>query len=393
MKWKFIAIYLIVLIFAFGLVTVITSNIISNNLMQRRVSDCVQSVNDFSVSIAYDLLTSDADSLYKLSVNKGTDISGRVLILNQYGIVQVDSFSRLTGVQLTYREVVEVLTGTKDASYGFHKMTSDGSGEWVGYYTSAIIENSRTIGAVVFSQSIQDVVDETGAIRNQYILVYLAASAVVIVLVYFFTNYISSPLEDLRNGAMILSTGDFSKRVEVKGKDELASLSFAFNTMAARLENVDRQRNEFVSNASHELKTPLSSMKILTESVLYQDNLPESVYKEFLGDINREIDRLTVLINDLLTMTKLQSSEGDLKKMAVDIDLLVGEVVGSLESLAADKDIALSYDADIGRLVKCYPTQLRQLVTNLVDNAIKYTQEGGVVRVRTLPKACSPKYR
>ena len=97
--------------------------------------------------------------------------------------------------------------------------------------------------------------------------------------------------------------------MEVRGRDELASLGNSFNEMAQKLEDVDRIRSEFVSNASHELKTPLNSMKILTESILYEDNVEESVYKEFLGDIDHEVDRMTNLVNDMLLMTRLQNME------------------------------------------------------------------------------------
>ena len=103
---------------------------------------------------------------------------------------------------------------------------------------------------------------------------------------YFLTSHISRPLEQLREGAMAITVGDFRRRVQIEGKDEVAELGKAFNTMTARLEDINRQRSEFVSNASHELKTPLASMKILTESILYQDGLPEEIYKDFLTDIN-----------------------------------------------------------------------------------------------------------
>lgn len=156
----------------------------------------------------------------------------------------------------------------------------------------------------------------------------------------FLINRILQPMQALKAGTEAISRGDFSKRVQVTGKDELAVLAEAFNTMAVRLEDVDRSRNEFVSNASHELKTPLTSMKILTESILYEDGVEESVYKEFLGDINREIDRMTALINDLLLMTKLQNIEESKMQMEkVSLDQMTEHVLQSLQSVAKKKHI------------------------------------------------------
>ncbi len=372
-----------VVVLSFGVVTVMTSAIVENSLVQRRVSDCLQAVNDFSVSISYDLSVNDARDLYASAVKKGLELSGRVLVLDRYGIVQVDSFSNLNGAQLPLREVLEVLGGTKEASYGFHKVYSDDTFVWTGYYTSVVVENSDIIGAVLFSQDIQDVIDDTNAIRQEYILIDAVATGIVAMLSYLFTNHISKPLEALRVGALALSQGNFSKRVEISGNDEVANLGNAFNTMAARLEDVDRQRSEFVSNASHELKTPLSSMKILAESVLYQDGLPEAVYKDFLADINKEIDRLTCLINDLLLMTKLQNLKGEQQMQPADVDRIVREVIRMLQVLANRKNIRVHFAPGLNGRLLCFPVQLRQAVSNLLDNAIKYTPAGGNVYIRT----------
>lgn len=368
---------------AFGIVTALTSTIVENSLVQRRVSDCIQAVNDFSVSVSQDFSSQNAKKLYETAVNTGREFSGRFLIVDRYGIVQVDSFSRLNGKQLSLREVMEVLAGSKDSSYGFHKIVSDDGYIWAGYYTSAVVENSEIVGVAIFSQALQDVIESTYAIKQQYILIYILTTAIVAVLVSIFTNHISRPLEALRMGAIALSRGNFSKRVEIPGKDEVANLGNAFNAMAERLEDVDKQRSDFVSNASHELRTPLASMKILTESILYQENLPEAVYKDFLSDIDKEIDRLAALINDLLLMTRLQDMGGDLKKELADIDAIVWETVENLRVIADKKHISIEYAPELDGKILCFPVQLQQAVSNIIDNAIKYTPAGGSVWVRT----------
>ena len=108
----------------------------------------------------------------------------------------------------------------------------------------------------------------------------------------------------MKNIAISISKGNLTQRIKVTGKNEISELAKTFNTMSEKLENTDRKRSEFVSNASHELKTPLSSMKILIESLLYQDGVDEKIYKEFLTDINSEIDRLNDIITGLLDACK-----------------------------------------------------------------------------------------
>ena len=154
--------------------------------------------------------------------------------------------------------------------------------------------------------------------------------------------------------------------------------------MASQLENVDKQRSEFVSNASHELKTPLTSMKILTESILYQNDIEESVYKEFLSDINMEIDRLTHLINDLLMLTKLEDTERVTHFSQNDLTDLTVRTVKLLNPIAEQKHIKLSIKTAGEVTCDCEPISLRQAINNLVDNAIKYTPEGGFVKVTVL---------
>ncbi|MBQ9942241.1 MAG: HAMP domain-containing protein, partial [Christensenellaceae bacterium] len=300
-RWRFLFIYLVVLIVAFLLVGVLVSHIIEDNLLSQQLSLRMRQVNDFSVSIAQPLQMQDADALYEQAVEQGRSISGRVIVVDELGIVQTDSFSALNGARLTDREVLEVLSGELDCSHGYHLLANeDGTKSWAAYYTAAIIKDAAPVGAVVFSEDIQSIVDKIDAIKLQYLAIFAAATVVILVLSIFLTNHISRPLWQLRENALQLSRGNFSARVDIRGKDELAQLGRAFNSMAARLENVDQLRSEFVSNASHELKTPLASMKILVESLLYQEGIPEEVYKDFLGDVNQEIDRLNNIIGDLL---------------------------------------------------------------------------------------------
>ena len=354
-------------------------------MLHLRISDSAQKANDFSLSVAYDLSKNNAENLYKLAVEKGNDLNGRVLILDELGVVQIDSFSRLNGVQLSHEEIREVLVERKDSAYGFHRIPQEEGKIWSLNYVSAIIENSEIIGAVVLVQSVQDVVQSVHSIQGNYYAIYLAVICILVVVFSFLINRILQPMQALKAGTEAISRGDFSRRVQVTGKDELAVLAEAFNTMAVRLEDVDRSRNEFVSNASHELKTPLTSMKILTESILYEDGVEESVYKEFLGDINREIDRMTALINDLLLMTKLQNIEESKMQMEkVSLDQMTEHVLQSLRVIAEKKHITLHQNLRFKNEVDCLPTYLQHAISNLVDNAIKYTADGGDVYVSTL---------
>ena len=147
------------------------------------------------------------------------------------------------------------------------------------------------------------------------IVIWLVVVALcVVVMSLFISRFFTKPIEALNQGILRMTKGDFSSRVNIHGNNEFAQVGRAFNMMSERLESLDRSRNQFVSNASHELKTPLSTIKILIETLIYQDPMDPGMTKEFLGNINSEIDRLNGIISDLLSLVSIDSGEMRLKR-------------------------------------------------------------------------------
>ncbi len=372
---------------AFAAVTFVISYLAEDYLVNIRVRDQLKNTNNVAVSMAPYLSSANAQKMYELAEQSSKEFGGRFLVLNKSGIVQVDSFSVLNGQKLDHKEISDVLLGPADTSYGFHKI-DNGEGEpfYAVYYTSAIVSESETIGAVLYAADIQDVVELTDEFVNIVFLIVLAACILVIVVSIVFSGYITRPIKDLKSVALLISRGNLHQRIKVHGRNEMAELAETFNTMSEKLENLDRKRSEFVSNASHELKTPLSSMKILIESLLYQDGVDEKIYKEFLGDINNEIDRLTDVISGLLTLAKTDSETEALKIEKILLSELVYKSVAALKPIAREKDIMITYTVNNELEIWCDAVKVMQAVMNLVDNAIKYTDPGGSVWV-TLQKS------
>jgi len=381
-RWRFILIYLLITLLAFSIAFVFASRVIEDKLFSQHNEESIREINDFSVQISGYLENNNAAQLNDMAVSKGQDIDGRVLVLNEIGTVVVDTFSELNGRRLNMREVVNVLIGETDTAHGFHKTDGPDGSIWSAYYTSAVISDSGIVGVVLFSESVEDIVAQMRNIQIQYVEIFAAVVIVVMLLSYILTNHISRPLEQITENANSIAQGDFSKRVNAKGKDEIAKLANAFDRMSERLETLDRQRSEFVSNASHELKTPLTSMKILTESILYQDGIPEEVYKDFLTDMNGEIDRLTKLINEFLMLTKLEGEEADAAEFKpVPMVQLAERAVKMLRPIAETKGVELTLEYADNLSVECEEEKLLRAVSNLVENGIKYTPAGGRVAV------------
>ncbi len=375
-------IYLIVTAVAFVAVTFVISYLAEDYLVNIRVRDQLKNTSNVAVRMAPYMSSANAKKMYELAEQSSKEFGGRFLVLNESGIVQIDSFSVLNGQKLAHKEISDVLLGTSNTSYGFHKI-DDSTGEpfYAVYYTAAMVSESETIGAVLYSADIQDVVDLTQEFVNIVFLIVVAASLLVLIISVVFSGYITRPINELKSVALSISRGNLHQRIFVSGRNEMAALADTFNTMSEKLENMDQKRSEFVSNASHELKTPLSSMKILIESLLYQDGVDEKIYKEFLGDINNEIDRLTDVISGLLSLAKTDSETKALKIEKILLSELINKTVNALKPIAYERDVTLIYTVNNDLEVYCDAVKVMQAVMNLVDNAIKYSERGGHVWV------------
>ena len=178
-----------------------------------------------------------------------------------------------------------------------------------------------------------------------------------------------------------ITEGHLDQKIDVKGRDELAELGHAFNNMSSKLLQIDQSRQEFVSNVSHELKTPLSSIKVLSESLTLQENVPVEMYKEFLKDIDSEIDRLTAIINDLLLLVKLDQKEVPMTIKSFNLNQLVEDILKRLYPLANKKNIELIYESFREVALEADEMKITLAISNLVENAIKYTPNDGRVKV------------
>ena len=250
-------------------------------------------------------------------------------------------------------------------------------------YASAYIEdfNSNKIGAVLVVSSFSEASALIGEISQKWIIVTFFIIIIVIALVIFMSQIIFGPLKNVLATIKKISAGQLHQRIELKGKNEFTELGEAVNTMTKRLEEVDQSRQEFVSNVSHELKTPLSSIKVLSESLLLQENVPAEMYKEFLQDISSEIDRMTDIVNDLLALVRNDPNESKLNITDIDANKMLRDIVKRLSPLATDKEIALSFKATKDVVLKGDEVKLSLAISNLVDNGIKYTPQGGTVKV------------
>lgn len=162
---------------------------------------------------------------------------------------------------------------------------------------------------------------------------------------------------------------------------ETEHIGDAFNRVLGRMKVLDDSRQEFVSNVSHELKTPITSMKVLADSLISQKDVPIEVYQEFMEDITKEVEREDKIITDLLSLVKMDRTAADLTITEVDINILVELIMRRLRPIAQKRDVELVYESIRPVTAAVDEVKMTLVISNLVENAIKYNKEHGWVKV------------
>lgn len=385
-KGRFIVVYMVIMAVLLAFFNVSIINLVERSLVNRRVNELRVEVETVAANVAPEFAVYDAQDVYSYVRAVSDQNNARILVADSAGVVQVDAFSQVNATKLWYSEVDEVLDGGEFA-YGFHEQITikddKEQSQWLIYCVAPVIYDGTRIGVVLYSESVQDVMDMLTMIHKSMRVNSIGIGVLVILMSFFVASYILNPVEELTRSIETMSREREVRPVAIEagGHSELARLASAFNGMTQKLEATDRARNEFVSNASHELKTPLTSMKVLTQSLLQSEHFDEELTREFLGDIDNEIDRLTILVSDLLQLTRMDKQATTVKFEEVNLGDVMERALRNLVPLAKEKDILIDADINAECIILGDDMRLFQMVTNLTDNAIKYTQPGGRIHV------------
>ncbi|MBQ9491729.1 MAG: HAMP domain-containing protein [Firmicutes bacterium] len=306
---------------------------------------------------------------------KSLDGAYRILVLNKFYYVINDSNNTATGKVYIIPEVIDAIK-KKDQSI----LRADSKQ----IYTCVPIlnKNSEPIGTVLIISSAKEIFLIINQIQQKLFFLMGIIFAIIFISALFISHLIINPLKKILDVINKISLGHLNERIKIDNKDEFAKLAFSFNKMTDKLNQTEIAREEFVSNVSHELKTPLSAIKVLTESMLNETELPVNIYREFLGDINSEIDRMTNIVNDLLTLVKLDKNRSPLNISSVNFNNMLENIIKRLLPLAAKKNILLELTHETNNIfLQADEVKLSLAISNLIDNGIKYTPPNGKVKI------------
>ncbi len=211
-------------------------------------------------------------------------------------------------------------------------------------------------------------------------VVLLPIVLAIIGLAVLISARLSFPLKKLADDVSEFSEGHHDKKLAINGTSEVWDIQDAINDMLEEMSQTDARRDEFVSNVSHELKTPLASMKVLSDSLLSSDNVPKEMYVEFLNDINSQIDRENKIISNLLTLIKISKKEEAVTIAPASVNELVENCMRQIKPLALNRNIEMIFESFRNVVAEIDEVKFSLIVTNLVENAIKYNKDNGVVK-------------
>lgn len=377
LRWILLVTYIIVGIIPLLLVANTILHSIQGYFVEERKKELLSQANVVAGQLSsYDFFTnSDSrESLEEMILETAQDKDFRIMILDSSAMVVYDSGYEDVGKTYLLPEVMEALEN-KDIANAQDNDTV--------YAAASIVGGTQHDGVVLIVDSLSDVSDTVVNIAGKaYILLAMLAIIVIVVMVAL-SQLFTSPIKRMINVIQKMSEGHLEQRIIVKSRvhNEVVDLALACNHMADQLEKVESSRQQFVSNVSHELKTPLSSVKVLSESILLQEDAPKEMYVEFLHDINSEIDRMTAIINDLLTLVKLDQKEIPLNFSETELHRMVDEICKRLSPLASAKNILLDLQIKQEVTAEIDEMKMTLAISNIIDNAIKYTPDGGSVVV------------
>ena len=236
-------------------------------------------------------------------------------------------------------------------------------------------------GFIVIQTDLASILKSYQSMKEKTITIEIVVLVLLFVLAFFYSGKVIKPLQKLLVYIERVTEGFMYERVTLKSYREIDDVVDAINHMTTKLEMLENSRQEFVSNVSHELKTPITSIKVLADSLLQQEDAPAELYREFLSDINAEIERENKIITDLLSLVKMDKTAGELNISSININELLEQILKRIKPIAAERHIELIFESYRAVMAEVDEVKLSLAVNNLIENAVKYNYDNGWVRV------------
>lgn len=378
-RFVIVTTYIVIIAASLVMLTVCTVNMLNKSLYSSEKAGVLAKANIIAQTVSEVWNTDPKISTEKFALSvqnslAGTRIRG-IVVDNSYRVL----YDTSRGSEMSGKVFIrDVLKKSLDGEQSVMINDSEAESKMLSVAVPVTIDG-QTVGGVYLASSV-DKIDNTINSARTSLLIFSVMIAVIIGMVSFgISTIITAPMAEIREAARKISQGNFKTRVKVSGQNDIAEMGEAINYMAQELELIEDRRRKFVSDVSHELKTPMTGIKLICDTCEEIDD--PQMQKEFISDISTEVDRLSRLVEKLLILSRLD--EGKISLELVDIKPMIDKIVRNLMPVANKKDIRIYTDYRY----ESYPAvmvdydKMFEAFYNIADNAIKYSPEGGHLHV------------
>ncbi len=310
-----------------------------------------------------------------MAVVEETGLS-RVLVTDSAGLVLYDTreTGSAVGKYTFYSEIVQALEGYDAFSCSYR------DDAFRSRTASPVLYQNRIIGAVYAYEYDTEQAALLEGLQSNLLKLSAGIAAAVVLLSILLSRMLTRKISTLLTAIRKVRAGAYEHRTNISGRDEIAQIGEEFNSLTDRLQTTETVRRRFVSDASHELKTPLAAIRLLTDSILQTDQMDMETVRDFVTDIGSEAERLSRITEDLLRLTRLDSDLLDAPE-TVEVAPVLEQVMRMMSLLAQEKGTELTYRMEGNCRVSATKGEVHQVIYNLTDNAVKYSGQNGKVRV------------
>ena len=324
------------------------------------------------------ILNDNSNTLSSQTNDLAASMNGRIIIIKKNYKIIKDTHTDFQGKYFLNRDVLRLMKGKEE------RVVNE-KGNYIEIMCpiySAGSEGGEVLGVVIATVPREDLMAasiEMNQRRNMLLVAFIVFGlAFAMVVSYLLTK----DLRKIQKDVDFIAMGHEDESIEETGFLEIRRIVSRFNEILTRMQVLEDSRKEFVSNVSHELKTPMTSMKVLADSLLQQgDQVPAELYREFMSDMVKEIDRENVIISDLLSLVKMDKKASKLEISNVDINELLQIIMKRLKPIAAQRNIELIFESFRPVTAEIDEVKLTLALSNLIENGIKYNKDNGWVRV------------
>src|SRR6056297_2803437 len=352
--------------------TFLTNNINDHNQLIDVQSNIIANQADSFIN-SIDKNQYASDYVHSLITKYSINIDSRIMILNSEGNVLLDTSNKSVNENISaIPEVKRALNGYEmTGNYRFNQKR-------LSYKTTPIIKDNTVEGIVFIISDIGYIYSDTSERMRGIIFISFIALFITFIVSLIFSKTISSPIVELNDRVQSVSGIVDKSNFTNDSLDEIEELSSSFTILSTKFKQIESRRKKFVSNVSHELRTPITSMSILSETIMSKDTWDETLYREFMGDIHSELQRLSHVIEDLLYLVDIEKDEVKFNYELTSINFMIRDVLSTLKPIADRKELILNFEESEKVQTTIDRSKFQRALINLIGNSIKYTESGQI---------------